>query len=126
MTFTYAGTLATDLDKVRFEIGDRVSGSGPRPDSSNFTDEEIAGVITLEGGWGAAAARIAEVLANEWSTAAGSVRMADYSEDYTARAEMWAKRAQALRLQYGSTRTATQVLVTRVDGFSDDVDAEEM
>jgi hypothetical protein len=126
-TFTYTDTLLTDRDKVRFEIGDVVSGSGPRPHSgyTNFTDNEISAVVTREGSWGAAAAKLAEVLASEWTAAAGDVSMADYRENYTARAEYFRKRAQDLRTQYGGGVSVTQVAPTRVDGFSDDVDAEE-
>lgn len=127
MTFTYDGALATDLDKVRFEIGDRTSGAGLRPDSANFTNEEIGAVLTLEGSWGRAAARLCEVLANEWSSVAGSVRMADYAEDYTKRAEMWRRRAQDLRVTYGGGGGGmVSVGTIKVDGYSDDVASDEV
>lgn len=126
MAFTYTDTLLTDRDRVRFEIGDITSGSGPRPDSTNFSDNEVSAIITAEGSWGAAAARLAEVLANSWATAAGSVSMADYREDYTARAEYWRKRAQDLRKQYGGGRSTSQTVFTRIDGYSDDITSEEV
>lgn len=125
MTFTYTGDLSTNLDKVRFEIGDRVSGTGPRPDGTNFTDAEAGAVITLEGSWQGAVVHLLETLANEWATAAGSVRMADYSEDYTNRAEAYRKRAQDARLRFGIGSSVNQASMTRVDGFSDDITAEE-
>jgi hypothetical protein len=126
MTFTYAGTLTTDLDLVRFHIGDTADGDGPRPGStSNYTDAELEAIITAEGGWGRASARMLEVLSNEWTAEAGRVAVADYSEDYTKRAELYAERARELRLRYGGRRATTQPSVTRVDGFSDDVSATE-
>lgn len=126
MTVTYVGDLSTSLDKVRFEIGDRVSGTGPRPDGTNFTDAELNALVTLDGSWQAAAAHALEVLANEWAAAAGSVGMADYREDYTARAEAYRKRAQDVRVQYGLGPTVLQPSITRVDGFSDNITAEEV
>lgn len=127
MTFTYSGTLTDNTEWVRFTIGDTVSAAGPRPGStSNYTDEEIDAVITDAGTKGRAAAFLCETLATEWAAYAGSVSMADYSENLTARADYFMKRAADLRKQYGGTRAApTQVAPTRVDGFSDDVDAEE-
>lgn len=128
MTFSYGGTLTDATDRVRFEIGDIVSGSGPRPHatSTNFSNEEVDAIVTEQGGWGPAAAKLMEILANEWASAAGNVAMADYSENYTARAEYFRKRAQDLRMQYGGGVAVSQVSVTRVDGYSDDVDAEEV
>ena len=126
MTFTYGGTLTDSTDRVRFEIGDVVSGSGPRPhaSSTNFADGEIDSIVTEEGSWGPAAAKLMEILANEWTMAAGAVSMADYREDYTSRAEYYRKRSQDLRLQYGGGVVVTQLAPTRVDGFSDDINAE--
>ena len=68
VTVTYLGDLTTDLDKVRFYVRDTESGSGPRPDtdSSNFSDDELNGLITLEGSWSRAVAGIYEALAAEW------------------------------------------------------------
>lgn len=127
MTFTYGGTLTDNTDRVRFEIGDVVENAGPRPHatSTNFSDGEIDSIVTEEGSWGPAAAKLMEVLANEWTAAAGAVSMADYREDYTARAEYFRKRSQDLRQQYGGGVTVVQYAPIRVDGFSDDVDAEE-
>jgi len=128
MTFTYGGTLTDTTDRVRFELGDVVSGAGPRPhaSSTNFSDGEVDAIVTEQGDWGPAAAKLLEVLANEWASAAGAVAMADYREDYTARAEYFRKRAQDMRMQYGGGVSVSQPSVTRVDGFSSDVTAEEV
>jgi len=128
MAFTYTDTLLTDRDKVRFEIGDTITSSGPRPygsTNSNFSDNEIAAVVTAEGGWAQAAARLCEVLAREWTAEAGRVGMADYSEDYTARADGFRKQAQDLWARYGGRTQVAQPTVTRIDGFSSDVAADE-
>jgi hypothetical protein len=50
MTFTYVGTLATALDRVRFRIGDTTS------DAARLTDEEIGALLSLHGGNESAAA----------------------------------------------------------------------
>ena len=62
MAFTYLGDLSTDLDKVRFNIGDTVASSGPKPASGNFTDAELGGLITSEGSWEKATAALKTVL----------------------------------------------------------------
>lgn len=127
MAFSYTGVLSDDTQWVRFTIGDTTYEEGPRPGStSNYQDEEIDAIIADAGSKGRAAAFLCETLATEWGVYAGSVSMADYSENLTARAEEFRKRAAELRKQYGGTRAApTQVAPTRVDGFSNDVDAEE-
>lgn len=45
MTFTFDEALTADRDKVRHHIGDTDSAR------AWFTDEHIAGIITLEGTW---------------------------------------------------------------------------
>jgi hypothetical protein len=105
MALTYLGSLTTDLDLVRFEIGDTVSGSGPLPGSvSNFTDAELNALIAREGSWGRAAAAACETLARRWAqiadTDSGPIHQA-----LGDRTDMWAKRAQELRALYGGGPT---------------------
>lgn len=94
MTFTY--TLATDIGKLRLKLGDRTSGSGPRPDGTNLTDEELQVLLTEGGSVDAALVLACETLANEWSSvsdlAVGSVR-----ESASQAAKAWAARATELR-----------------------------
>lgn len=61
MAWTYSTSLATDKDKVRFEIGDT--------DTTDqlLSDEEIAAVLTAEGSVYAAASDCAEHLAAKFS-----------------------------------------------------------
>lgn len=97
MAFTYVGTLATDLDRVRFSLGDTVSGAGPRPADGNFTDAEIAGLIALEGSWQRAVGAGFERLAAEWtrypnfSTDGLRVDRSDIAAGYKAQAAKWRK-----------------------------------
>jgi len=126
MAFTYTDTLLTDRDWIRFTIGDVVEDSGPKPDSTNFSDNEIAAIVADEGTAGRAAAKLCEVLATMWASEAGEVKMADFTEAYTERAEMFLSMARELRKQHGgAVATPVQVAPTRVDGFSNDIDASE-
>lgn len=68
MTFTYEGDLATDLDRIRFEIQDTAaSPSGVKPGGANFTDEEIAGVLTVAGSVNAAIGLLYKALWIVWA-----------------------------------------------------------
>ena len=125
MALTYSGTLATDLDKVRFYIGDRVASSGPRPASANFTDAELAGLITTEGGWQKAVAAAFETLAGEWAayvdTAIGPRR-----QSFSQTADRYENLAKTWRRRSGSSSRAGSRSVTRVDGYSDDIASDEV
>ncbi len=75
MTYTYTPGGDTTIDKVRFRIGDtkentglETGGSGPRPDKTNYADEEITQMFTDEGDrLPATIAAMFEVLSAEWS-----------------------------------------------------------
>lgn len=127
MAFTYSGTLATDLDKVRFYLQDTVSGSGPKPADGNFTNAELTGLITTEGSWQRAVAAGFETLATAWrrypSFTADGLQLArsDIAKGFDEQAQKWRK-------QYGTSTTARTGVAgsrapTRVDGYSSDVDA---
>lgn len=124
MTFTYAGTLASDREKVRFYVQDTVSGSGPKPNGTNFTDEELDGLITNEGSWQRAVAGCYEALAAIWAnrydftTEGQSFARSKVSERYAKSAKEW-------RDEYGSSAgSAASDTVTRVDAFSDDIESD--
>lgn len=127
MTFTYVGTLATDLDVIRFRVGDTVSGSGVRPSGGNFTDEEINGLLAIEGTVNTTVAALYERLAGEWSnyvdTSVGArdEKLSQIAARYQALAKQW-------RDEYGvGVETALSTgFVTRVDGYSDDVTSGEV
>lgn len=125
-TITYTGDLASDIDKVRFHIQDTTADSGPKPGGSNFSDDEITGMVTLEGSWQRAVAGMFEVLAGLWGqyvdTAVGSRR-----QSLSQTAERYAKLAAEWRTQYG--RSGSRVgsrFMTKIDGYSDDVAANEV
>lgn len=117
MTFTYAGAFVTDLDKVRFEIGDTVSAN------ALFTDEEIAYKLTQYTNILLCAAALCEVLATRY---AGDYKFKtdDQEFDRSTIAAGYTARAEALRARAPGGGLST-IGTTRVDGFSDDLDARE-
>ena len=96
MSFSYSPSLSTDRDKVRFFIGDTVSGSGPKPSGVNLSNEEIDALVTLAGSWQSAAALACRALASSWMNEANSVKIGTYSVTYTDRAKMYTTKAQEL------------------------------
>ena len=118
---TYIDTLATDRDKVRFHIQDTTADSGPKPNGGNFSDNELAGMVTLEGSWQRAVAGCFEVLAGLWGqyvdTAVGSRR-----QSLSQTAERYQKLADQWRKQYGRGGSGVgSRFMTKIDGYSDDV-----
>ena len=93
MSFSYSTALSTNRDKVRFFIGDTTSGSGVKPSSANFTDEELDGLITIGGSWQAAVALASRALASAWSNEANSKAIGSYKVTYTDRAKMYTEKA---------------------------------
>lgn len=123
MTFTYAGTLSTDLDKIRFKIGDTTSGSGPKPSGGNYTDEEIAGLLTLEGSVNRTIAALYENLAAIWAHYVDT-QIGPRDEKLSQVANRYWNLAKEWRDEYGtSTSTLSTGFVTRQDAYSDDIDS---
>lgn len=125
MAFTYVGDLSTDIDKIRFYTGDVTQGSGPRPSDGNFSDEELTGIISLEGSWQRSIAACFERLAAEWTRhpsfkADGlNLNRSDIAKGYREDARGW-------RRKYGGTGGGAGTrATTRVDGYSDDVTSHE-
>jgi len=121
MTVTYVGDLSTARDKVRFYLRDIEEGVGPLPADANFSDAEIAGLITAEGSWQRAVAAGFETLASAWR------RYPDFkadglSVDRTAIADGYLEQAKIWRRTYGRGTGAGSRATTRVDGYSDDKD----
>ena len=125
MAFTYLGTLATDRDKVRFNIGDVTEDAGPRPADANFTDAEIDGLITAEGTWQGAVGACFERLAAEWTRFPSfkadnlSLNRSDIAKGYREQAVQWRKEYPRLVPAY----VAGQI---NVDGYSDDVPNDDV
>jgi len=124
MTFTYTTDLAADRDKVRFHLQDTTENSGPRPAGANFSDEELDGLLTSEGTWQRAVAAGFEALAAAWSTQPSfqadglQVSRSDVAKSFRDQAKTW-RRTGGRSSRVGSRAP------TRVDGYSDDVDAHE-
>lgn len=127
MAFTYIGDLSTNRDKVRFHLQDTTSGSGPKPSDGNFTDAEIDGLIASFGSWQRAVYAGFTVLESAWRrfpnfrTESGfSVNRTDIADGYHKQAMDWARQYGLPTGLIGSS--AGYAGMTRVDGYSDDVD----
>ena len=96
MAFTY--NVTTALGQLRLEIGDTVSGAGPRPDGTNYSDEELnvllSPIIAAGGGYGLGVARMLRRLGSEYSHDA-DVTIGEFSMRYAAVAENYRKQAAA-------------------------------
>ncbi len=123
MSVTYMDTLLTDRDEIRFKIQDTVSGSGVKPAGGNFTDNEIAAMLTIEGTVERTVAALFEALVAIWGIYADT-RIGPRDEKLSQVADRYQKLAKQWRQDYGygSTTLATG-FVTRVDGYSQDVDS---
>jgi hypothetical protein len=116
MAFTYDGTLNSDLEKVRLQIGDTTS-TDPL-----FTDEEINVYLDQRAGNVLqTAADLCDVLAVRFS------REYDFETDQQSfkrsqRVKSYQSLAKTLRSRAGGIST---VASTRVDGYSQDIDNEE-
>lgn len=127
MTFTYDGDLVSDLDKIRFKVQDTVSGSGVKPSGGNFTDEEINGLLTIEGTVNRTVAALYEALHATWANHVDA-RIGPRDEKLSQKAKNYEKLAAKWRDDYGYGDEATTLVtgfVTRVDGYSDDIDSGE-
>jgi hypothetical protein len=126
MTFTYIGTLATDLDFIRFKIGDTAaSPSGIKPAGANFTDEEISGLLAIEGTKERTVAAIYETLSIVWANYVDT-RIGPRDEKLSQIAVRYATWAKEWRDDYGiGTAALSTGFATRVDGYSDDITSGE-
>jgi hypothetical protein len=127
MTYTYNSTLADDRDKIRLRIGDTTENNGPRPGGGNFSDEEIAGVLSDEGSVNTTIAALYEILAAQWASYVDT-EMGDRDERLSQVADRYQKLAKQYRADYGYATTSgfATGFTTRVDGYSDDVSAGDV
>lgn len=100
MAFTYIGDLSTDLDKIRFRIQDTVENSGPKPLNGNFTDEEINGLLTIEGTVGRTEAALYETLESAWANYIDT-EIGSRDEKQSQVAKRYAAKAARARKDYG-------------------------
>ena len=93
-SFTYKGPV-DDPGKLRLEIGDTISGNGPRPQSKNYSNSEIS--YFLDGRtFHEANIKALQTLATEWASYAGSVKVGDVSEAF-GQAAMYQLRVDELK-----------------------------
>jgi hypothetical protein len=123
MAVTYIDTMATNRDKIRFYIQDTVVDSGPKPGGDNFSDNEIAGLLTAEGKWERAVAAAFETLAGLWGQYV-DITVGPRREAMSQTAARYAQLAKDWRKRHGSTAGAGVRYVTRTDGYSQDVAAD--
>ncbi len=123
MAVTYVGTLLTDLDKIRFAIGDTVTSAGPKPADANFTDAELTALVTVEGTWQRATAAVFENLAALWAKHV-TFSAGDMSATQSDVAAMYDSQAKTWRMKWGSAAATGSGSsgVIRADGYSDDLD----
>lgn len=119
MTFTYIGDLSTDLDEIRFTIGDTVSGSGIKPNNGNFTDEEIAGLLSLEITTGRTIARLYETLSAIWAKFIDT-KMGSRDEKLSQVSARYAALAKKYRDEYGGGSGVTISIGSFDEGISED------
>ena len=101
MSFSYDHAAKPTTAKIRLLIGDSKRNAGPRPDSSNFEDEEIDVFLSMEENHAMKAAALAlETLASEWATFAGDLSTGPVTERFQ-QAEAFVQRAEAMRSAWG-------------------------
>lgn len=109
MTFSYDHAANPTTAKIRLLVGDSKENNGPRPDSSNFSDEEITVFLGMEGDHAMRAAAAAlEALAAEWSGYTGELRTGPVDERFQ-QADAYAKRAEAMRSAWGYSEDQSAV-----------------
>lgn len=122
MAFTYASDFTLDRDKIRHYIRDTVEFSGPLPNDNNFSDAEIAGLVTIEVTVERAIAGAFETLAAAWITHPTfqadnmAISNSHIARNYQEQADVWRKR-------YGPWRFTGQVgfvIPTVRDEYTDD------
>jgi len=130
MAFTYLGTLATNRDKVRFYTGDTSNApdAGIKPGGHNFSDGEIDGLVTTEGTWQRAVTAVFEALAALFAQEVDE-KNEKISIMYSQKAARYQSLAEKWRSDYGRSEgggTVTTSAVTRIDGYSSDIPADEV
>ena len=123
MTFTYTPDFTTDRDNIRLRTGDTQTAKGPRPDKRNFSDEELAQILSDEGSTvNAAIAGTFETLANEWAAWALNEKQGEVSIDSKEVADNFRKQAAFWRKKPGGSTEAELssglITITRVDEYT--------
>ncbi len=116
MGFTY--DLTSDIGQVRLLIGDTVLNAGVKPDSDNYSDEELQVFLDRNDGIvNIAASESLENLARMWAVEP-DIKMGPVSEKRGDVSKSLLKQAEKLRQQSGGDSTAFSVGFNRDDGFA--------
>ena len=127
MAFTYSDVMSLDRDKVRFNLHDVTRDSGPLPGGANFSDNEIAALLSIEGTWQQAVAAGLEVLAAAWANYA-DLSVGPRRESLSQIAKRYEDQAKRWRDQYGFTQRVGVAAagIIKKDGYSDDVASDDV
>lgn len=125
MAFTYDDTLSDDRDRVRFALQDTAIDAGPKPGGANLSDNEITGLVTLEGEWQRAVAAGFEALTAIWTQYA-DLSEGPHKETLSQVAEGHRKSAALWRERSGSATPCRVAGIIKVDGYSDDVTSDNV
>lgn len=123
MAFIYDDSLTTDRDYIRFKISDTQESAGPRPDKRNFSDAEIAAVLSDESTTTATIAALFETLAAEWQPFSLSEKNDEIWMDAKKLYEGYLEQAAIWRNKPGGSSTAQRsgglIAITREDAWTD-------
>jgi hypothetical protein len=127
MAFTYSDLMSLNRDKVRFYLRDVTEDSGPLPGGTNFSDNEIAALLSIEDTWQQTVAAGFEALASAWSNYA-DLSVGPRRESLSQIAKRYEAVAKRWREQYGFTQRVGVAAagIIKVDGYSDDVTSDNM
>lgn len=117
MSFTYTGSVATDMEQVRLLIGDTNAAT------ALFQDAEIDWFLAQHGTVHLAASAAARAVAANKNKLAQRLSEGDYSRDLGGMVKQWLDLADQLEKQ-GRSTAASATFVTRIDGYSQTVRAE--
>ena len=101
MTFSYNINLESDTDKIRYRVQDTAPGSGPKPGGGNFEDEELEGLLLIEGSVERAVAAVYEALATSWSSVATESEIGPRREKFGETAGKYQDLAKRWRARAG-------------------------
>ncbi len=119
MAVTYDQTQiqTNPLMKLRFLIGDTVSGRGPRPNGRNFDDAELQ--VFLDDSQNdvyLAAAMAAELLSTEWASAA-DISFGPRRERLSQVSRNWERKAKRFRAMRGGAPRVYAAVIGHNDAY---------
>ena len=127
MAFTYDDSLADDASFIRLQIGDTISGAGPRPhrDNTNFSDATIAALYTRnDDRVNATIATLFETLAQEWARFNEMEREGDVTQDAKQKPDFFLTLAKYWRNKPDGSDLSDEpggvVTFERTDAWTDD------